>query len=139
MQTSLLKSIRTETTLMNSLSVWLIDDDPIQNRINTRTIKRSLAECEVTTYSDSREALSILKNQDEKPKLIFIDLNMPHIGGIEFIKEVSQLDLDIPFIILSTAVDHTIEEFASEYSFVKKCIKKPLFSSDVAFLKSTPF
>ena len=140
MPTALVKSISTQTTLMNDCIVWLIDDDPIQNRLNSKIIKKVLyRECEINTYIDSREALRKLKSGDTTPDLIFIDLNMPFVNGLSFIKQVAPLDLNIPFFILSSAVDQSIIEFAEQYDFVKKCIQKPLIKSNVAFLRSIPF
>jgi CheY-like chemotaxis protein len=125
---------------MGDCIVWLIDDDPIQNRLNSKTIKKSLTrDCEIKTYIDSREALRILETMEEIPDLVFIDLNMPHIDGLTFIRQVALTDIDIPFFILSSAVDQEILDFSEEYEFVKKCIKKPLIKSDVAFLRSMPF
>ena len=139
-QTALIKSISKQNTRSSDYIVWLIDDDPIQNRLNSKTIKKSLMrECEIKTFVDSRKALKTLEVGEENPDLVFIDLNMPHIDGLTFIRQVALLDIDVPFFILSSAVDQKILDFSEEYEFVKKCINKPLIKSDVAFLRLMPF
>jgi CheY-like chemotaxis protein len=74
------------------------------------TIKRALRDINVTNSLDiagnGEEALSFLSNEkNEKPSIILLDLNMPKMNGIEFLKIVKQDDLlkRIPVIVLTTS------------------------------------
>ncbi|ANO49669.1 two-component system response regulatory protein [Flavobacterium columnare] len=54
------------------------------------------------------EALDILKNKDILPDIIVLDLNMPKLNGIEFLKILKEDERlkYIPSIILSTSSNH---------------------------------
>ena len=82
---------------MNNLKVIIVDDEPIaQNIIELYCLKLPnitvLAKC-----NNAFEARQILF--EHKPDLIFLDINMPGISGIDFAKSLSQC----PDIIFTTA------------------------------------
>lgn len=59
------------------------------------------------------EGIMQLKDMALLPDLIFLDLNMPMMNGVQFLREVKATERlkDIPVIIYSTASDNrTIEE-----------------------------
>ncbi|MDO8728444.1 MAG: response regulator, partial [bacterium] len=62
--------------------ILLIDDD----RLFQKTLKDSLVtkDYEVKVANDGEEGLKITKK--EKPDLILLDVLMPNIGGMEFLK-----------------------------------------------------
>ena len=88
--------------------ILLVEDD----RVDAMTIKRSLEEIKVTnrldTVSNGEEALEFLRDsQNEMPCLILLDLNMPKMNGIEFLK-IAKTDDElkrIPVVVLTTSSD----------------------------------
>jgi CheY-like chemotaxis protein len=74
------------------------------------TVKRALKEIRVANpivvVGNGEEALAYLRNPDnETPSIILLDLNMPRMGGIEFL-EVTKQDAQlrrIPVIVLTTS------------------------------------
>lgn len=86
--------------------ILLVEDD----KVDAMTIKRALKEIKVTNRLDiarnGEEALEFLRNdKNEKPGIILLDLNMPKMNGIEFLKEVKQDDIlkSIPVVVLTTS------------------------------------
>lgn len=65
----------------------------------------------VGTETESPKALERI--QELNPELVFVDIRMPEISGLELIKTCNDLQLDTLFIVVSG--------FA-EFSYVKKCI-----------------
>lgn len=55
--------------------------------------------------TNGEEALSILKDKNVLPDIIFLDLNMPKINGIEFLKILKEDDVlrFLPTIMLTTS------------------------------------
>ena len=55
--------------------------------------------------NNGEEALGILENTSNLPDIVLLDLNMPKISGIEFLKIIKQNDdlKHIPVIILTTS------------------------------------
>jgi CheY-like chemotaxis protein len=73
-----------------SLNILLVDDD----EVDVMTVKRAFAKANIANKvfvaTDGIEALELLR-QDSLPtarRLILLDLNMPRMNGIEFLREV---------------------------------------------------
>jgi len=89
--------------------IIIIDDDKddlffIQNIVNQLEINR-----ELLTFTNCKEALVYLKAADKPPFIIFCDINMPKMNGIEFrsiLYKDEKLKLKaIPFLFLTTSVN----------------------------------
>lgn len=86
--------------------ILLVEDD----KVDILTIQRALKEIKVAnrldTVGNGEEALKFLKDtKNEKPCVILLDLNMPRMDGIEFLKVAKQdesLKL-IPVVILTSS------------------------------------
>jgi DNA-binding NtrC family response regulator len=87
--------------------ILIIDDeDSVRDVLETFFTKRGF---QVFTASDGRAGLELLK--EEKLDLFLVDLVMPHMGGLDVIREAAFLNITIPSIIITgygtvqTAVD----------------------------------
>jgi len=96
--------------------ILLVEDD----EVDVLTVKRALKEIQVTNRvavaGDGEDALEVLKHlQPERPCLILLDLNMPRMTGLEFLRIVkSDAQLKrIPVVVLTTSTDEQdkIESF----------------------------
>ena len=87
------------------LKILLIEDDVIEVMKMNRTIKSFDIKHKITEANNGEEALKILENKDNHPDIIFLDLNMPKLSGIEFLKILKNDDnlKHIPTIILTTS------------------------------------
>ncbi|MBU1299707.1 MAG: response regulator [Bacteroidetes bacterium] len=86
--------------------ILLVEDD----QVDVMTVKRALKDIHVTNKLDiavnGAEALEFLRNsKKEKPCIILLDLDMPKMNGIEFLKIVKQDERlrRIPVVILTTS------------------------------------
>jgi CheY-like chemotaxis protein len=88
------------------ISFLLIEDD----RVDVMTVQRALKAVKITTRlevaGDGEEALAMLRSPDrQKPDIILLDLNMPRMNGLEFLRVVKRdpkLKI-IPVIVLTTS------------------------------------
>lgn len=93
--------------MKNAKPILLIEDD----QIDTMTVIRALKELHVTNRVEHVEngeaALSYLNDPArDRPCLILLDLNMPVMGGIEFLRVVKGNELPlkrIPVVVLTTS------------------------------------
>jgi CheY-like chemotaxis protein len=73
-------------------SVLLVDDDDVAAEAVVRGLRKHAMDCPVVIAEDGKIALEILRDQHErkitKPMLVLLDLNMPRMNGIEFLKEL---------------------------------------------------
>jgi DNA-binding NarL/FixJ family response regulator len=82
------------------------------------TVKRALRDVHVTNQlvhtGNGEEALEYLKNEsNRRPYVILLDLNMPKMNGIEFLKTIKSDEAlkKIPVVVLTTSKDeHDIAE-----------------------------
>ena len=86
--------------------ILLVEDD----EVDAMTVKRALKDLHVTNplvlRENGEEALAYLRDPNtEKPCLILLDLNMPVMGGIEFLQEDKHDDTlkAIPVVVLTTS------------------------------------
>ncbi len=56
---------------------------------------------DVLTSSSGEDALRILKEQEQSPDLILLDIWLPGIDGIQTLKEIKSLKPDLPVIMIS--------------------------------------
>ena len=90
---------------MNALNILLIEDDMIEVMKLKRTIKKLELNHSITEANNGEEALELLKQKDRLPDIILLDLNMPKLNGIEFLKilKADERLRYIPTIILTTS------------------------------------
>jgi CheY-like chemotaxis protein len=86
--------------------ILLVEDD----EIDQMTVKRALKDIHVTNRldiaGDGEQALKFLKDPETiMPGIILLDLNMPRMNGIEFLRVVKQDEQlkRIPVVVLTTS------------------------------------
>lgn len=108
--------------------ILLVEDDSV----DAMTVKRALKEIHVINRIDvvknGEEAIEYLKRDDEgNPCIILLDINMPRMNGIEFLKEARKQSLldRIPVVVLTTSKDD--EDIIESYKLcVAGYILKPV-------------
>ncbi|MDB4915751.1 MAG: LyTR family two component transcriptional regulator [Gemmatimonadetes bacterium] len=83
------------------IGVLIVDDEPL-----SRDVLRALLACEadfrvVGEARDGIEALALCAR--ERPGLIFLDVQMPELNGVEFVKQLALTAADMPTIVFVTA------------------------------------
>jgi EAL domain-containing protein (putative c-di-GMP-specific phosphodiesterase class I)/FixJ family two-component response regulator len=102
--------------MMTIRHILIIEDDPFQLNLMFQCMSK-LTNANINVALNGHEALYHLK-QLKKPDLILCDLCMPQMDGIEFLREISQQQLDSKIIITSCAstdVLFSVQEMASSY------------------------
>jgi CheY-like chemotaxis protein len=92
--------------LPRSRSILLVEDD----QVDCMTIKRALDDVNISNrldvVSNGEEALAyLMSSENDLPGIILLDLNMPRMNGIEFLKIVkTHAGLKkIPVVVLTTS------------------------------------
>lgn len=89
----------------STLRILLIEDDQIEVLKLKRAIKKLEMNHQLLEAQNGLEALELLRDTDDLPDIIFLDLNMPKINGLEFLKILKSDDRlrFLPTIILTTS------------------------------------
>jgi CheY-like chemotaxis protein len=82
-----------------------IDDDPYSQAVFTKALSDVSPETICFTAANGIDALYMMTKEDVIPSYIFIELNMPKMNGLEFLKTIKAIQglKDIPVIVHSTA------------------------------------
>ncbi|HPX06376.1 MAG TPA: LytTR family DNA-binding domain-containing protein [Tenuifilaceae bacterium] len=75
----------------------IIDDEPIAIKVIENYINRIEGLCIKGRFTNALDALAVIRNEDID--LVFLDIQMPGINGLEFVKSMQQT----PSIIFTTA------------------------------------
>ena len=81
---------------MRKSKIVIAEDDPSLSRIMEYSLKGE--GFEVNVFPNGKEALSFLKEKDVD--LIISDLSMPEMGGMELLKEIQKMKIDVLFLHL---------------------------------------
>lgn len=91
--------------MSKALNILLIEDDEIEVMKFNRVLSALKLSHKIFEANNGEEAIEILKVKEVVPDIIVLDLNMPKINGIEFLRILKADDYlkYIPAIILTTS------------------------------------
>jgi len=120
--------------------ILCVDDDPITLMLCKMVISRAGFATEIATAQNGEEAINYfdelkLNNLGTEinryPEMIFLDLNMPVMGGWEFLDHFSQSEYADIFkktkvLVLSSTIDPRDIEKSKTYPMVIDFLSKPI-------------
>jgi CheY-like chemotaxis protein len=129
--------------------ILCVDDDPITLMLCKKVIIKASFSKETITSQNGEEALNFfnkLKDTNTEselkihPQLIFLDLNMPVMGGWEFL-DIFNTDnysefKNIKVVVLSSTIDPEDLQKAKSYPMVIDFLSKPITTLMLEYLKS---
>ncbi len=89
----------------------------------------------VTAVSDGKSAVKAVK--EDPPDIVFLDLNMPVMDGVETLKRIREFNKDIPVIIISAYLDRLRLTEVKPYNVSGVFYKGEDFEKGLSLLEST--
>ncbi len=86
---------------MDSLKILIVDDSQLLRNVISKLILSKIKNAIIDTAENGNVALQKLSVNEYH--LITLDLNMPIMNGIEFMKERKKANIDVPVIIFSSS------------------------------------
>ncbi len=127
--------IKTFMTLEGTmLNILLVDDDDVDVMNVQRAFKKNNIPNPLFVASNGIEALEMLRGEPSvvpyQRRLILLDLNMPQMGGIEFLKEIRADDTlkSIPVVVLTTSNEDNDKVEAYQLNVAGYILKPVTFS-----------
>jgi DNA-binding NtrC family response regulator len=103
-------------------TILVVDDDPfIQEALGDRL--ESLG-YNVSRAGDGKQALEFIERQD--PQMVFLDIEMPGMKGLDVLKELRRREKDFPVVIITAygSIDRAVEAMKEgAYDFIPKPFK----------------
>ena len=129
--------------------IFSIDDDRVTQMLNQMIFDRTAFAKKCLQFMNGNEAINYFYQLNETyaiadniPSVIFLDLNMPVIGGWEFLEKMEekifQQHTGIKVIISSSSLDPNEKKQADDHPNVIAFLKKPLTLDIVNSLKHHP-
>lgn len=93
--------------ITRKMNILLIEDDAIEVMKLERAISKLGVEHQLIKARDGEEALGLLQAGGSLPDVVFLDLNMPKINGIDFLKilKADERLRFLPTVILTTSAN----------------------------------
>lgn len=104
--------------------VLVVDDSALMRRVISDIINADSLLSVEGTASNGQDALNLLL-QGKKFDLVLVDINMPKMDGVQFIKEMNKFQIRVPVLVVSSiaseSANETIEALENgAFDFVKK-------------------
>ena len=95
------------------IKVLFIDDEPDFSQIVAFRLR---SKGYIVHYArNGQEGIELIKK--ENPDIVFMDLKMPVMDGIETLKKVREFDKDLPVVMISAYVNDQKFQEARDYGF----------------------
>ncbi len=109
----------------------LVEDDEVDIMNVQRTFKKQNVQHRLDVARDGKEALLHLRTVGTKPQVILLDINMPRMNGLEFLRELRADPklARIAVFVMSTSANPSDKSIAFQFN-VAGYIVKPLSSED---------
>ncbi|MCF2490208.1 response regulator [Dyadobacter sp. CY347] len=126
------------------MTILLVEDDEVDVMNVKRAFKKNNISNPLVVASNGIEALEVLRSvspENPRPRIVLLDLNMPRMGGIEFLKEIRQdpelSSLSVFVMTTSNEDSDKIEAFNLNVAgYILKPLSMDRFISAVSTLNS---
>lgn len=131
----------------SNIEILLVEDNKTDAMLTIRTLKKSNSGNNILHLSDGAQALDFifargefkLRNMENKPKVIFLDLKMPKVSGLEVLNIIKNDERTkyIPVVMLTSSKEE--KDIVESHrlgvnSYVVKPVSFDIFSKTIADL-----
>ncbi len=130
---------------MKNYAVLIIDDNKLDRYILKRQLKDAGIDGLIFEHDNGSSAFEFLRNYSENttkypeefpPRMIFLDINMPIMNGLEFLEHFSKLrseiDMHTTIVIMMTSSEQEQDKAkALSFAFVRDYMTKGSFSKEM--------
>lgn len=91
--------------MLQQLTLMIVDDDADDREMFVETVGDIDSGIKCINAGSGYKALELLKNDSNRPSIIFLDLNMPKISGLQCLQQIKKCDRlkEIPVVIFTTS------------------------------------
>jgi len=90
-------------------AIIIVEDDPDDQEMFSVVFKELNYKNEIIFFNDGQEALAYLTAESSEPFIVFSDINMPKLNGIELRKQIHENEniriKTIPYLFFTTSAE----------------------------------
>lgn len=105
---------------MNIAKILIIDDNEAEHFVIKEVVEEFNEAIKIINAYDGKSGLAQYEEQNIKPDLIFLDINMPGMNGFEFLEEFERSKHNTAVIVMLTSSRLTQDK---ETCLAHKCVK----------------
>ena len=122
--------------MTSSRSILLVEDNPDDEHLTIRALRRGAISNEILVARDGEEALNLVFSLNPLPCVVLLDLKLPKVDGLEVLRQIRAHErvCVLPVVILtSSSEDRDIVESYSlgANSYVRKPVEIDPFTEAV--------
>lgn len=110
------------------MKIIVVDDEPLAMRGMVGEIKKVLPECDIASFVNSSEALTMLSDDGFIPDVAFLDIEMPGIDGISLAKRFKYACPKINIIFVTSYSQYAMDAHSLHASGY---LMKPVLAEDI--------
>lgn len=116
--------------ILRSRKILIVDDSKVVHALMNQLISARYPDIECVSVYNGEEALKIIQ-KGEDFAMAFLDIIMPVMDGIEFLRQIQENDINVsfPIVICSEADESLIEKALSMGA--KDILKKPFKNTEL--------
>jgi len=90
---------------LEAIDILLVEDNPNDAELTQRALKKANLGAHLQIVRDGAEALDYLLSERPKPKVVFLDLKLPKIDGVEVLRRVRADERlrSVPVVVLTSS------------------------------------
>ena len=90
---------------MNMSKIILVEDNPDDERLTLRALRKANVANEILIARNGEEALTLVLNADPLPSVILLDLKLPKISGLEVLRQIraNARTRFLPIVVLTSS------------------------------------
>ncbi|MBR1865249.1 MAG: response regulator [Lachnospiraceae bacterium] len=91
--------------------IFSIDDEPLLNTASLRIIREAVPDAEVLTFLRGSDALKTIQENNLRPDIVFSDIQMPGLNGLEFAVKLKTLCPSAKIVFVTGYSEYALDAF----------------------------
>lgn len=91
--------------------IFLLDDEALILETESRVIREARPDAELQTFQRGQDALDWIRTEGRRPDVVFSDIQMPGLSGLEFAVRLRQLSPETRVIFVSGYDQYALDAF----------------------------
>lgn len=116
--------------------IFLVEDNPDDERLTIRALRRGNIANEILVAHNGEEALAMVLNANPLPSVVLLDLKLPKVDGLEVLRQIRANEHTklLPVVVLTSSSEESdiIESYTlGANSYVRKPVEIEKFTEAV--------
>lgn len=119
--------------------IFAIDDERPLLIEAQRAIHEAAPDADLMTFSSAEDALDAIQAQGLSPNIVFSDIEMPGLSGLEFAVALKTASPDTRVVFVTGFSKYAVEAFRMHaHGYIMKTLKKELVATELSYLPQEP-